>query len=448
MLIDEEKLQEIEQQQLLQYWGQLTRHERAILAQQVDAIDSTLVRQQRQRLASRPHHQLPIAPLSHHDSSGNLADVAEGRHLLAQGKVGCLLVAGGQGSRLSISGPKGTFPVTPIAGKSLFQLAAERVAAASRQAGRPLPLAVMTAPDNHDATVEFFRSHGNFGVAALEFFTQDSTPLLDQKGDLFLEEKGKIACAPNGNGYAFEAFVRAGIWERWCQEGVEALHFVLVDNPLADPMDAELLGYHMRTAAEVTVKCIQRDDPDEKVGVLVQRGDRVAVVEYSEIDSSERCAMTPHGKLKYPCANISLFCFSMAFVERAAHEYCCQMPLHPVLKAARYLNGAGESVVADHPVAWKFEAFIFDLLPYSDAVRCLLYPRHSCFAPLKERSDLPAVQQALQAHDSMAWEYVAATPLPATPFELDVNFHYPTPSLLERWRGRPAPPSPYISCKE
>jgi UDP-N-acetylglucosamine/UDP-N-acetylgalactosamine diphosphorylase len=61
-----------------------------------------------------------------------------GEDALAEGRVAVFLVAGGQGTRLGFSGPKGCYPVSPLRGKSLFQLFAESILARSRRSGRAL----------------------------------------------------------------------------------------------------------------------------------------------------------------------------------------------------------------------------------------------------------------------------------------------------------------------
>ena len=57
---------------------------------------------------------------------------ALGSVALQRGRVAVVLVAGGQGSRLGSDLPKGCFPITPITGKSLYQVHAEKVLALGR----------------------------------------------------------------------------------------------------------------------------------------------------------------------------------------------------------------------------------------------------------------------------------------------------------------------------
>ena len=52
---------------------------------------------------------------------------AVGEEALRAGRVAAFTVAGGQGTRLGYDGPKGTFPVTPVKRKPLFQVFAEKI---------------------------------------------------------------------------------------------------------------------------------------------------------------------------------------------------------------------------------------------------------------------------------------------------------------------------------
>src|SRR5690625_1930410 len=46
---------------------------------------------------------------------------SKGEEAIRAGKTAAFTVAGGQGTRLGYDAPKGTFPVTPVSQKSLFQ---------------------------------------------------------------------------------------------------------------------------------------------------------------------------------------------------------------------------------------------------------------------------------------------------------------------------------------
>ncbi len=75
---------------------------------------------------------------------------------LAAGEVGVVIVAGGSGTRLGFEGPKGTYGIGSVSGASLFQIHAEKIVAMGRRHGKPLPLYIMTSPENHAATARFF----------------------------------------------------------------------------------------------------------------------------------------------------------------------------------------------------------------------------------------------------------------------------------------------------
>jgi UDP-N-acetylglucosamine/UDP-N-acetylgalactosamine diphosphorylase len=441
------KCRSIGQEQLLRHWNSLSESDRSDLLKQVEALDGAALLFLRQQLVRSPQ-PLPtsLEPFRNAAQRGSSDDFLAGKQLIASGAVGCLVVAGGQGSRLRFEGPKGLFPVTLIKHKSLFQLLAEKVVAASRQCGRPLPLAIMTSPTNHQEAVQFFAAHRNFGLESgqLAFFSQAELPLLDPEGKLILETASKIATGADGNGTALQHFVEAGLWEQWQRQGVRFLNFILIDNPLADPFDAELIGFHQRQQADLVIKCVERFNPDEKVGMVVKQGEQVRVIEYSELPKEEREAVDRHGTLKHRCANISLFSLSMDFVKVAA---AAEIPFHQALKAVKYLDEQGITRMASSPNSIKFEKFIFDLLPLAKKVRALLYPRQECFAPLKNATgpdSLEQVQAALQQYDRDIFAMISGREMAEQPFELSPQFYYPTPELLVRWRNRELPQESYI----
>jgi UDP-N-acetylglucosamine/UDP-N-acetylgalactosamine diphosphorylase len=422
-------LSSISQEHLLHYWESLSPKEKAALLQQVQALDFPTFRLQQRLLTESHAPAAPFSPLMPPDSIGNRRDEELGKQLMDEGAVGCLILAGGQGTRLDFDGPKGMCPITPVMQKSLFQLFAEKTAAASQQASKKLPLALMTSPANHRETETFFASHSRFGLepGQLSLFSQQTLPVLDQEGNLFLERPGKIAMSPDGNGKVFAHFYQSGLWQKWQQQGVRLVNLVLIDNPLADPFDAELFGYHERNKNSITLKCCLKKEPQEKVGVLVQRQGKIEVVEYSELPEKARFAADPSGQLLYKYANLSLFCFSMEQIRELA-VCSTTLPLHKSLKNA--LQNEKKTM------AWKFETFIFDLLPHATKTGVLLYPRERCFAPLKNSTgdnSIETVRHALQARDQELFASIAPEAESIPPFELSQAFHYPTASLLSQW---------------
>ena len=323
-------------------------------------------------------------PCMDYEHQGSEEAIELGERLVGEGKVGCLIVAGGQASRLKYDGPKGAFP---ILNKSLFQIFSEKVVAASRKHDILLPVVIMTSPLNHEQTVNFFIEHDYFGLdrGQIDFFVQGMLPLFNEEGELFFDSPGHIAEAPDGNGHTLHAFYDSGVFQKWLDRGVLYLNYINVDNFLSDPYDINLAGTHRLNNNDVTIKCILREDPKESVGMIVSCEEKISVVEYSEVAPEEAVAMNSDGFLKHPCANISNFCFSMDFIRKVVDRGPC--PLHLAHKAVKIM---GE--VSDQPNAWKFERFIFDVWNKDDKVSLLVYPRDQCFAPLKTMDDVEKIE--------------------------------------------------------
>ncbi|NGX46376.1 MAG: putative uridylyltransferase [Chlamydiae bacterium] len=289
-------------------------------------------------------------------------DVEEGEKLLKVGGVGCILLAGGEGSRLGWGEPKGSFP---IQGKSLFEILVEKVLKSSKRYKKKLQLAIMTSPRNDFATREFFAENNNFGLGKdqFDFFTQEMEPLLDLSKKP-LDEKG-----PAGNGKALHLLCLSGLFEKWQKKGVELISVVPIDNPLANPFDPSFLGAMRRTGADVGVRAVKRNSPAEEVGVLGQKEGKLAIIEYSELQGGEN----------WPLAHTGLLAFTMDFAKRVRDQ---EMPIHYARR-----ERDGKEVL-------KQETFLFELLAFAESPIARLYPRESCFAPLKSPEDIESVCDA------------------------------------------------------
>lgn len=158
------------QSQVFRFWETLSEKEQANLISQADEIDldeldmlvSTLVKAEGAHKSVDFSALQPAPYISIPENLDTSEEWQEARSLgeaaLRAGKVAAFTVAGGQGTRLGYDGPKGTYPVTPVKKKPLFQVFAEKIQAARLRYGCKLPWFVMTSDVNHEATVAFFEA--------------------------------------------------------------------------------------------------------------------------------------------------------------------------------------------------------------------------------------------------------------------------------------------------
>lgn len=344
--------------------------------------------------------------MNNYREAGNPDDIAVGRKLIAEGKVGCIVLAGGDGSRLDWNGPKGTFPLSLVQHKTLFQMVIEKVEEASRYFAHELKCAIMTSPLNDEESKKALVNK------KISFFSQTLAPLLDEEKKPMKEKRSR------GNGEALRCFYSSGLFREWKASGIEYLHLIFIDNPLADPFDPNLCGFHHKIGAEATLKAVLRLSLEEKVGAVGEKEGKLCVVEYGENPPST-----------WRLANTSLFCFSMDFIEKTKN---ISLPLHLAKKSF------------EGKIVFKQEYFIFDLLLFAERTGVLIYPREETFAPLKTKEDVKSVQQALLLRDQKAFFHLSGVKPPERVFELDPAFHYPTEQLKKKWKGRTLPEGSYI----
>lgn len=338
----------------------------------------------------------------------------ESGEVIRQGKCAAIVLAGGVGSRLGFPLPKGCFPITPLYNKTLYCRLAERVKAASALYGLPLQMAFMTSPQTTEKTIAHFKEHDFFGLRSsqISFFEQPDLPLHDFSDQPLRDEKGEVVWGPSGNGELFASFVNSGLCRKWKEMGIEMVSLLPVDNPLADPFDAAFFAFHQHNGNEISLKAGLRLSREEKVGVVVENRGYYAIKEYSELGSEDSVERHPYG-------NFGLYCFSLSFMERMSGM---PLPLHRATKKDHY----------------KYERFIFDVLPLTKKCAVYICDRKECFAPLKNSSgedSIASVQAALQEADRACYLRVTGKELPAGPCEIDLAFYYPTKEWKERFRN-------------
>ncbi len=269
--------------------------------------------------------------------------------------------------------------------------------ALSRKHGKTIPFYVMTSPENHDATSRFFEDHANFGLPHVRLFVQGQMPAVDHRtGKVLLAEKDHLALSPDGHGGTLAALAARGedgspsCLQEMERNGIRTIFYFQVDNPLVQIADPGFLGIHRQANADVSFKVVEKTQPDEKVGVVVEVAGRPQVIEYSDLPDVLAERREPEGNLELWAGSIAIHIFEREFIETIVSR--AQLPFHRAIKKVRYIDDQGKHVDPPSPNAVKFETFIFDTLPLADRYAVVECDRAVEFEPLKNATgpDSPA----------------------------------------------------------
>src|ERR1022692_987099 len=422
---------------------------------EVDRLVRTLVAEGASRtvdlegLSPAPYERLP----SHGgDPAAWSRAKAAGETALRSGRVAAFTVAGGQGTRLGYDGPKGTFPVTPVLRRSLFQVFAWKILAAGRRFGRPLHWFIMTSHQNHAQTEAFFEEHGHFGLdrARVHFFRQGRMPAVDFSGKILLETEGSLALSPDGHGGSLRALERSGALDLMASEGIDTLSYFQVDNPLVRCVDAAFIGWHLTRGSEMSSKTVPKAYPEEKLGHFCVRGGEVVVIEYSDLPLALQRERDPStGALRYEAGSIAIHVIDREFIQRMARG-ADGLPFHRADKKISTVDADGREVRPGKANGVKFELFVFDALPSARRPVVVETSRADDFSPVKnaEGVDSPATCRADQLRQFARWiRSVGAsvptdsTGLPEAPLEVSPLFGYDEGSFAESWSRLGAKPA-------
>ncbi len=439
-----ERLERYGQGHLLRWWDELADEQRVRLASEIASIDfdqldrliGELVRENDQ-IAPAAQDVDPVEgvrlPQTDGERVAQRRAAGIGSDAIAAGEVGVILVAGGSGTRLGFEGPKGTFPIGPVSSASLFQIHAEKIVALGRRYGHVVPLYIMTSPENHEPTVEFFRANDQFGLEHVRFFTQGQMPAVDlESGKVLLSTKDHIALSPDGHGGILMALASPGAdgspscLEEMRASGVRTLFYFQVDNPLVRIADPAFLGLHRDSDAEMSFKVVERLSPDEKLGVVVSVGGRTQVIEYSDLPGELAGRREPEGRLELWAGSIAVHILERSFIERLVGEH--RLPFHRAIKKVPYVDANGQPVKPAEPNAVKFEQFIFDALPMARRWTIVETDRAGEFEPLKNAvgPDSPATVHQRMSDQFGSWLEQAGATVPrrhdgSVPFGIEIS---------------------------
>lgn len=308
-------------------------------------------------------------------------------------KVGAILLAGGQGTRLGFDKAKGMYNIGETKELYIFEQLIANLKKVTSAADAWVPLYIMTSEKNDEQTREFFREHDFFGYNPdyVKFFVQEMVPAVDFDGNVLVEAEDSLAMSPNGNGGWFKSLIKAGYDADLKEKGVEWLNVFAVDNVLQQIADPVFVGAAIESGCVSGAKVVRKVDPYERVGAMCLEDGKPSIVEYYELTPEMAEARDEKGTLLYGFGVILNYLFRVDKLLEIAEK---SLPLHVVEKKVPYIDENGVAVKPETPNAYKFETLILDMVYMMDNCLSFEVDREKEFAPVKNATGTDSVESA------------------------------------------------------
>ena len=145
------------QMHVLRWWDELDAAGREKLAGQIESIDWETVSLSHIGENGGRGKIEPIEGLSLEEIEARRAEYsAVGQEAIVKGKVAAVLLAGGQGTRLGLDGPKGACDIGITKPLYIFEQLIRNLQDVTNACGAYVPLLIMTSDLNDGATRAFF----------------------------------------------------------------------------------------------------------------------------------------------------------------------------------------------------------------------------------------------------------------------------------------------------
>lgn len=326
-----------------------------------------------------------------------------GEQAIVSGKYAVVTMAGGQGTRLGHTGPKGTFKLDVYGkGKYLFEILAENLKEANRKYNTIIPWYIMTSKDNNADTKDFLEKNNYFGYDkdSVMLFMQGELPLVDINGKILIGKDFKIKEASDGNGGVFASLRTTSMLADMKERGIEWVFIGGVDNAILKMADITLLGMAVSKNVQIASKSVVKANPHERVGVFCKMNGHPKVIEYSELPEKMAEEVEDDGELKYGESHIMCNLFTIDAIEKISKE---PLIYHSAFKKNSYIDENCKEVIPDEPNSYKFEAFIFDSFELFDDIAILRGKREEDFAPVKNKDGVDSPKTAKELYEKY-WE--------------------------------------------
>ncbi|MFP6892720.1 MAG: hypothetical protein VCA18_03145, partial [Opitutales bacterium] len=188
------------------------------------------------------------------------------------------------------------------------------------------------------------------------------------------------------------------------QRGIEHVSYFQVDNPLVGIINPLFVGLHDLQKSDMSSRSLTKTGPFEKLGNFVSIGDRVTIIEYSDLPEEKALEKEADGRIRYRAGSPAIHVLRRDFIEQFASGEI-KLPYHRAEKKVAHLDEAGELTTPEEPNAVKFETFVFDALPLAKNPLILEADRLEEFSPVKNKRGVDSLEssQADQIKRAKRW---------------------------------------------
>ena len=397
------------QEHIIKLLEKLEENQREELIEQINRIDfhqiMELYQNTKKEIEIKENKIESIEYLDKEKLNKNEIDIFDelGEKTIVSGKYAVVTMAGGQGTRLGHTGPKGTFKLDVYGkGKYLFEILAENLKEANKKYNTIIPWYIMTSKENNDETQQFLEKNNYFGYDKnnVMLFKQGELPLIDTKGKMLIGKDLKIKEASDGNGGVFSSLRLTGMLADMKERGIEWVFIGGVDNAILKMADVTLLGMAIDKNVQIASKSVVKANPHERVGVFCKMNGHPKVIEYTELPENMAEEVDFNGELKYGESHIMCNLFTIDAIEKISKE---PLIYHSAFKKNSYIDEDGKEIIPSEPNSYKFEAFIFDSFELFDDIAILRGKREDDFAPVKNKEGVDSPKTAKELYEKF-WE--------------------------------------------
>ena len=382
------------QQHILKDFDSLSDSKKAEFLKQIENINWSDIKMIGQKSSSiRGKFSVPPAVSITEIEQNKDKYLEAGIAAIKRGEVAAVLLAGGMGTRLGFDLPKGCFNVGVTHELFIFECLINNLMDVVKQCGVYVPLYIMTSEKNDDVTQKFFAEHNYFGYDKnyIKFFIQDMACAVDYSGKLLLEEKGRLATSPNGNGGWFTSMVKTGLDKDLHDKNIKWINIFAIDNVLQRIADPAFIGATILGNYQSASKVVKKVEPHEKMGLLCLEDGKPSIVEYYEMSKEMAEARASDGSLEYKYGVILNYLFALDKLEEIVNN---QLTVHVVEKKIPYINENGELITPTEPNGYKFELLVLDMIHMMDNNLAYEVAREKEFAPIKNLHGTDSVDSA------------------------------------------------------